>query len=205
MRNKTPHDIFPKETADRLRANDIRVQTSARPLEAEELVPHADGMHTYLSIKVPLFDQTGQVYGTCGVSTDITERKRTEEQLRLSEERLRMALAASRVGIWDWDIRSGRMYWSAGVEALCGLASGSFPGAYADYLELIHVEDRGTVLNTIQQALVDQAGVEMSHRIVWPDGSLHWVTWKGRIHRDGEGHPIRVLGTVHDETGLPFS
>ena len=116
-----------------------------------------------------------------------------------------MALTASHVGIWDWDIRSGRMYWSAGVEALCGLASGSFPGAYADYLELIPVEDRGAVLATIQQALAEQAGVEMTHRIVWPDGSLHWLAWKGRIHRDGEGHPIRVLGTVNDETRQIFS
>jgi len=204
-REKTTYDLFPKEIADQLRANDIRVQTTARPVEMEEHVPHADGMHTYLSIKVPLFDHTGQVYGTCGVSTDITERKRTEEQLRMSEERLRMALTASHVGIWDWDIRSGRMYWSAGVEALCGLASGSFPGAYADYLELIPVEDRGAVLATIQQALAEQAGVEMTHRIVWPDGSLHWLAWKGRIHRDGEGHPIRVLGTVNDETRQIFS
>jgi PAS domain S-box-containing protein len=204
VRDKTPHDIFPKEIADRLRANDLRVQTSARPLETEEFVPHADGIHTYLSIKVPLFDQNGQVYGTCGVSTDITERKRTEERLRMSEERLRMALAASHVGIWDWDIRSGRMYWSAGVEALCGLASGSFPGEYANYLELIHVEDRGPVLAKIQQALAGPAGMEMSHRVVWPDGSLHWLTWKGRIHRDGEGHAIRVLGTVNDETRQNF-
>ena len=203
-REKTTYDLFPKEIADQLRANDIRVQTTASPVEMEEHVPHADGMHTYLSIMVPLFDQSGQVYGTCGVSTDITERKRTEEQLRMSEERLRMALTASHVGIWDWDIRSGRMYWSAGVEVLCGLASGSFPGAYADYLELIPVEDRGSVLATIQQALAAQAGVEMTHRIVWPDGSLHWLAWKGQIHRDDEGHPIRVLGTVNDETRTDF-
>ena len=102
------------------------------------------------------------------------------------------------VGIWDWDIRDG---------AHTGRRVGTLrsririvSGAYADYLELIPVEDRGSVLATIQQALAEQAGVEMTHRIVWPDGSLHWLAWKGRIHRDGEGHPIRVLGTVNDET-----
>ena len=81
----------------------------------EEHVPHADGMHTYLSIKVPLFDHTGQVYGTCGVSTDITERKRTEEQLRMSEERLRMALTASTsafgTGTFGTDACTGRQEW----------------------------------------------------------------------------------------------
>jgi len=198
--NKTPYDLFPRETADQLRTNDIQVQTSARPLEAEELVPHADGLHTYLSIKVPLFDQHGRVYGTCGVSTDITERKRHEEQLRASEERLRMALSASHVGIWDWDIGSGRMYWSAGVEALCGLATGSFPGTYTAYMELVYLEDRGSLLAVIQQALAGHAAIEATHRVVWPDGTLHWLAWTGRIHRDAENRPLRVLGTVSDVT-----
>ena len=201
VRDKTPYDLFPPETADQLRKNDITVQTSAQPLETEELVPHADGMHTYISIKVPLFDQHGRVYGTCGVSTDITERKRHEEQLRASEERLRMALSASHVGIWDWDIRTGRMYWSAGVEALCGLATGSFPGTYGAYMELVYLEDRGSLLALIQQALTNQAAIEATHRVVWPDGTLHWLAWSGRIHRDSDNRPLRVLGTVSDVTG----
>ena len=204
-RGKTHYDLFPRDTADQLRANDIRVQTSARPLETEELVPHADGMHTYLSIKVPLFDQNGHVYGTCGVSTDITERKRAEEQLRLSEERLRMVLSASHVGIWDWDIASGRMYWSAGVEALCGLATGSFAGTYAAYMELVYLEDRGSLLASVQRALAGHAAVEATHRVMWPDGTLHWLAWTGRIHRDSANRPVRVLGTVSDVTGRGMS
>ncbi|HET6674301.1 MAG TPA: PAS domain S-box protein [Nitrospiraceae bacterium] len=204
-RGKTPHDLFPSDTADQLRNNDIRVQTSARPLETEELVPHRDGLHTYLSIKVPLFDQNGHVYGTCGVSTDITERKRAEEQLRASEERLRMSLSASHVGIWDWDIATGRMYWSAGVEALCGLGNGSFAGTYAAYMELVYLEDRGSLLASIQRALAGHAAVEATHRVMWPDGTLHWLAWTGRIHRDSENRPMRVLGTVNDVTGRGVS
>jgi PAS domain S-box-containing protein len=201
IRGKTDHEIFPREFADAFRANDLQVLTTGRVLESEEFAPHPDGSHTYISIKVPLFDHLGRVYASCGISTDITERKRHEEQLRASEERLRMALSASHVGIWDWDIGSGRMYWSAGVEALCGLATGSFPGTYAAYMELVYLEDRGSLLAVIQQALADHAALEATHRVVWPDGTLHWLAWTGRIHRDAENRPLRVLGTVSDVTG----
>ena len=112
-----------------------------------------------------------------------------------------MALSASHVGIWDWDIRSGRMYWSAGVEALCGMETGSFDGTYAAYMELVYLEDRGSLLALIQRALASHAAIEATHRVVWPDGTLHWLAWSGRIHRDAENRPIRVLGTVSDVTG----
>jgi PAS domain S-box-containing protein len=201
VRGKTDHEIFPKEFADAFRANDVLVQTTGRVFESEEFAPHPDGLHTYISIKFPLFDHQGRVYASCGISTDITERKRHEEQLRASEERLRMALSASHVGIWDWDIRSGRMYWSAGVEALCGLATSSFGGTYAAYMELVYLEDRGALLTLIQRALESHAAIDATHRVVWPDGTLHWLAWNGRIHRDAENRPVRVLGTVSDVTG----
>lgn len=198
---KTDHDLFPADIADVFRQNDRWVLTNGRPLEIEELAPHADGLHTYLSVKVPIRDRSGHVFAMCGISTDITERKRTEEQLRLSEERLRLALSASDVGIWDWDVASGRLYWSAGVEALFGLPPGSFPGTYGAYLDLIYLEDRGSVLAHLDQSLAAQSAVNVAHRVLRPDGSLHWLAWTGRIQRTPEGSPIRVLGIVHETTG----
>ncbi|MEO8429340.1 MAG: PAS domain S-box protein, partial [Verrucomicrobiota bacterium] len=98
--NKTDHDIFPKEMADTFRANDLKVQAAAAPIEFEEIAPHDGNLQTYISIKFPLSDTAGVPYAVCGISTDITERKRGEEQLRhayaeraRSEEALRRALA----------------------------------------------------------------------------------------------------------------
>ncbi|HUX10519.1 MAG TPA: sigma 54-interacting transcriptional regulator [Terriglobia bacterium] len=82
-KGKTDYDLFPKEMAEKLRANDQKVLEAAAPLEFEEVASHTGGMHTYISIKVPLFDPWGRPYAVAGISTDITERKKAEEALLL--------------------------------------------------------------------------------------------------------------------------
>jgi len=81
-RGKCDYDIFPVEYADRLRANELRVLAEKRPLQTEVCLPQDDGLHTYLSIKFPLYDEQGTSTGVCDISTDITELKRAQEQLR---------------------------------------------------------------------------------------------------------------------------
>ena len=77
---KTDHDFFPEESADAFRKNDLEVLRSETPLEAEETVWQDDGVHTYVSVKFPLRGPDGSPYATCGISTDITRRKETEER-----------------------------------------------------------------------------------------------------------------------------
>ncbi len=83
---KTDHDIFPKENADEFQQNDKAVLAAGHALKSEEVASHDDGYHTYVSIKFPLFDDADKVYAVCGISTDITERKQQEEQLRRSQK-----------------------------------------------------------------------------------------------------------------------
>ena len=102
---KTVYDLLPREYADRVRASDQRVLDSGDVLEVEEIIPHEDGLHTYIAIKSPLRDGNGKPYAVCGIATDMTEWKRFQEEARAerkqAEEALRQAQAdltrASRV------------------------------------------------------------------------------------------------------------
>lgn len=96
---RTDHDLFPRENADAFRDVDRRVLLAGEPLEAEEVVPHHDGLHTYLSLKFPLRDRAGGVYAVCGISTDITERKKLEERRALLLEQEQQARAAAEAAV----------------------------------------------------------------------------------------------------------
>ncbi|MGA7577593.1 MAG: PAS domain-containing protein [Desulfobaccales bacterium] len=100
IKGKSDHDIFPPEVAGQFRSNDLLVLTQKRSWQGEERLPLKDGVHTYLSVKFPLYDEQGRIDGLCGISTDITELQKAQEQLRLlsgsimaSQEKERAAIA----------------------------------------------------------------------------------------------------------------
>ncbi len=87
---KSDFDIFPKATAEAIRAVDQEVLAAGTALQREEIAPQDDGLHTYLSDKCPLFDDRGKIYAICGISTDITERKQNERKLQMHLVRLEL-------------------------------------------------------------------------------------------------------------------
>jgi PAS domain S-box-containing protein len=193
----TDHEIFPREIADAFRANDLDVLEQNHPVEFEEQAPQSDGLHTFISIKFPLCDFTGTPYATCGISTDITERKHIETALRAHEEQLRLALTSTEVGGWDWDCQTGRFCWSRQVDRLFGVADGSRPHSQEEWLALIHPEDRQTIARAMSRA-VEQADTEVvfEHRVMRQDGTLRWFVWTGQIIRDRHGKAVHMLGMV---------
>jgi PAS domain S-box-containing protein len=194
---RTDHEIFPKDIADAFRANDVTVLERNTAVEYEEYAPHSDGLHTYISIKFPLCDHTGKPYATCGISTDITERKRFEDTLRAHEQQLRLALTSAEVGTWNWDLRTDQIHWSAQVGRFLGLSDGARPRTKDDWLALVYREDRESMACTMRRAM-DQAGTDVAfeHRIMRADGSLQWCFWTGEMIRNSDGTAVHILGTA---------
>jgi PAS domain S-box-containing protein len=86
----TDHDLFPRPIADEFRHNDLEAIARGVPVQVEEEAPGEDGLHTYVTVKFPLHDDAGRAYAVCGISTDITERKRAEEEVRRLNDELEM-------------------------------------------------------------------------------------------------------------------
>ncbi len=135
------------------------------------------------------------------------ERCYAENQLRLSrqellgsEERLRLALDAGRMGSWEWNIASGAVIWSATLEKIHGLAEGEFAGTFEAYQRDIHPDDRTHVLKAIENTLQQGKVHHIEYRIVWPDGSVHWLESRGRVFHDSDGQPLRMIGICSDVT-----
>jgi two-component system CheB/CheR fusion protein len=130
----------------------------------------------------------------------VTALKVAEAALRDSEQRLRLALEAGRMGTWEWDIQGNRVLWSPSLEAIHGLPPGSFAGTFDAYRQDIHPEDIASVERAIGNTLQDGADHHIEYRIVWRDGSVHWVEGRGKLFRDTAGRPLRMTGVCTDIT-----
>ncbi|HEY2977475.1 MAG TPA: PAS domain S-box protein, partial [Burkholderiaceae bacterium] len=117
---KTDHELFAKEAADAFRAMDRRVAEADTPLIEEETAPHDDGVHTYVSVKCPLRDAHGHVYGVFGISTDITDRKQAEDALRAGEERTRLIVETALDAVVTMDRAGVITGWSPQAETTFG-------------------------------------------------------------------------------------
>lgn len=133
---------------------------------------------------------------------ELRERRGVEAALRSEQEKLSLALQASRMETWEWNIETGAVSWSAGVEALFGIRQGYFDGKYETYLSLIHPEDLPSVQQAIREVLEDTKRQHyfVEHRLFHTDGSQRWLDGRGQVYRDENGRPVRMAGTVMDVT-----
>lgn len=146
----------------------------------------------------PLRDASGAVIALVGVTRDITERKRTQQALQDAEARLRLALEVGHIGIWDWDMVTGKIVWSRWHEKFWGMAPGSFGGTYAEFDARLHPEDRNGLNRAVTDAIKGRHPYRHEFRVVWPDGTIHWVAGQGEPFFDKAGKPVRMTGTVTD-------
>ncbi|MBD2361356.1 PAS domain S-box protein [Anabaena minutissima FACHB-250] len=143
-------------------------------------------------------NEQGQIYAYGGVAEDITERKQTEELLRQSEERLSLALISAHMGIFDWNLLTNDTLWSANMGLLYGLPQGTICPSPEAFLELVHPEDRTSFQDAVQYSIEQHQEFAITYRVIWPDGSIHWLSSRGQTYYHEMGQPIRMVGTTKD-------
>jgi len=160
-----------------------------------------DGTRLYTTLATgPIFDGKGNYSGAIAGVIDISRRKQAEDALRLSEERYSLAQRAANIGSWDWDIPMGSLQWSDTIEPMFGFGLGEFGRTYEAFLECVHPEDRQHVVDSANACIEKGRDYDIEHRIVWPDGTIRWVSETGNIVRDENNKAIRMLGVVRDIT-----
>lgn len=118
----------------------------------------------------------------------------------MDNARAALALEAAHAGTWKWTIATGELEWDASLERVFGLEPGSFPGTFDAYIGLLHPDDREPTLQTVQQALAEKVDHYVEHRILSSDGSVRWISGRGRVVLDEAGEPKGMVGIGEDIT-----
>ncbi|MHA3775408.1 sensor histidine kinase [Verrucomicrobiota bacterium sgz303538] len=128
-------------------------------------------------------------------------RREAEANLRRSEEHRRMALDAARVGTWEWDLQSDKIWWSDAIYNIFGISQGSFDGRFESVLQSVHQDDREMVQRAVRRSRDGtEDSYQIEYRIVWPDGTLRYLAARGRTTFGSDGAPVRMAGTAMDVT-----
>lgn len=170
--------------------------------EVEYRILRMDGTERILREKGDVqLDGNGRPLRRIGLVMDITERRAIEKSLQESEQRLSTALLAGRMGIFEWDIATGNIVWSATHYEIFGYpADNLFPVQLHHFMDRIHPDDRQKIEDALQAAMRDRNPYAQECRIIWPDGSVHWVQGSGAFEYTESGVAFRMLGIAQDIT-----
>src|SRR6266550_1501752 len=128
-------------------------------------------------------------------------RLEAEQAVRASEERLRLAQQAGGIGTFERNIRTGVVTWTPEMESLYGLPPGGFGQTHTAFEDLIHPDDRARVGGWVESPLKREHRTRGEWRVLWPDGSIHWISGRWQVFMNESGEPFRVVGANIDVTG----
>jgi len=197
---KTAYDIFPQALASEMQRNDEAVIKARHALESEETAMHDGELRDYLSIKFPLFDEDGKVYAICGISSDITERKRSEETVREAARRLEDAQRMAHFGNWDLDLVENQLSWSDETYRIFGADSEQSDDPYEIFSNRVPPDELKKANALFEASVANKIPYSTEHRLLMADGSIKHVHERCEIFYDTDGKPLRATGTVQDIT-----
>lgn len=137
--------------------------------------------------------EDGQLVRAWGTQQDVTEQKAASQALLMSEERLQLALQASSMGLWEWDVATNELYWSPELRKIYGIGPKETV-TFETYMSMIHPDDREHAAEVAAESMKTGETYQFEHRIIARDGSTHWLLGTGRAYLEN-GKPVRMVGT----------
>jgi len=225
--HQTCEICFGKEGAKKFREDDLKVMKGRRQKIIEEKIIDSQNNRVWLeTVKSPIINHSGKAIGTVGISRNISKRKRSEEklrqahddlerivkertaeleqaneQLRKSGERYTLATSAARVGVWDWNIKTGDFYLDPNIKAILGYSDDEIPNDIEIWVKYVHPEDSKAVMEAAQACLDGKTSEYIfEHRMLHKDDSIRWILVRGKAIRDESGNAVRFIGTDADIT-----
>lgn len=212
-------DIFHDPEEIRQRAAEIEAESGVAPGNGFEVFVHyvrlgyneerewsyirKDGSRIPVLLSISaLRDAQGTVTGFVGIAADLTLRKQAEEALKVSEERVRLGMESSQHGLWDWNIKTGEVFYDAYWARMLGYEPGELDYTVAAWESIVHPFDMPFVRNIMNDHWAGKTEFyEAEFRARCKDGRYVWILARGRlVARDSDGSPLRMMGTNQDIT-----
>ena len=197
---ETATTIVPPHLKEQVRGERERAQAGEVIWVEETQRMRRDGSLVDVSVSMAPIYGDGKVIGTMVTLTDISRRKQAEAALRESESQLRLAMDAAQMGMWYWDAETDRFTYSEGINVLFGRPTESPHADYRALQERLHPDDREHSAATLRHAIKHGTDFQVDYRVVWPDGSVHWVANRGQVLRGPDGRARRLIGVAMNIT-----
>jgi diguanylate cyclase (GGDEF)-like protein/PAS domain S-box-containing protein len=165
-----------------------------QPFRTEFRVTHPDGsVHWIAANGYPMQNDSGQVIKVIGTNQNIDRIKEYEDRIETSQR-------FAKTGYWEWNFKTGDVYWSPIVVEMYGGPNANITTTYENFDACLHPDDRQLVTESVNTCIEKDEQYNIQHRIIWPDGSIRWIAAQGDIIRDNKGEPERMLGMAQDIT-----
>jgi diguanylate cyclase (GGDEF)-like protein/PAS domain S-box-containing protein len=160
----------------------------------------ADGRHIWVRAVGTVILEENKPVRFIGAFQDITERVERARALREAQERVTLATDSAQIGIWEWNLKTGAKIWSPLMFQLYGLTSADPPATLDAWRARLHEDDRDDAAQSLLDAISGKRPYKTEFRVVWDDGSHHYLRGASTVEVDCEGQPVRIVGASWDVT-----
>lgn len=162
---------------------------------------HKDRHEIIISLTIsPIRDKTGRIIGASKIARDITRDRELKAKLKKSEQRYQLAFEGMSVGVWDWDVATGSLYWSARFRDIIGVGHTTLVPHYSDFATRLHPDDKERTEAMLFGHVRGECPYDIEYRLRRENGEYAWIHATGQAAWDADGQPLRMVGSVDDIT-----